>query len=98
MRVHRMRRLPTAIITVILLAGASALTAAGVASADTSTSLSSTVSLTVRQPVVGIGCGHPHGEKETPMAMTDSAASPQSLPALARTGPGYCAPPRSAGW
>lgn len=53
MRVHRMRWLPTAIITAILLAGASALTAARAASADTSTGLSSSVSLTVLQPVPG---------------------------------------------
>ena len=53
MTLRRMRRLPVAVITATVLAGASALTAAGAASADTSTGLSSSVSLTVLAPVPG---------------------------------------------
>lgn len=54
MRLHRMRRLATAGIGAIALAGATALTASGVASAGTEPgvpgTLPSTVSLTVEQP------------------------------------------------
>jgi hypothetical protein len=50
---HRMRRLPAAVITAIVLAGASTVAAVGAASADTGSGLSSSVSLTVLEPTPG---------------------------------------------
>ena len=52
MMLHRMRWFPAAVITVTVLAGASALTAAG-ASANTGTGVSGAVSLTVLEPTPG---------------------------------------------